>query len=508
MERPATLVVRADANSAMGAGHVMRCLALAQAWRDSGHDAIYCGQIDSDSLRRRLSAAGFLHLETGPAIADTIRMLHEQGLAGCRIVLDGYHFGSEWQTELVTAGYLVMVMDDGARLASYAAHVIVAAEQDARASAYVTSPSTLILTGSRFRLLRPGFTQLARSAREITDGSVVLISFGGADSTNATRSVVLALDQVLRPADKALVVLGPVNRHSASVKQALDGVGYRYELHQDVDDMSALYARADLAVGAAGGAAWEMAVSGLPAVLMPVAENQQAGMEFLTRAGAAVGLAGPDAIVTKDFAVLVKALLESPSQLVKMSAKGRGACDGNGAMRVCQILASLTGEQRAVEYVLRPAEPGDMEQVFRLANDPLVRQNSFSLQAISLAQHTTWYAERLASSRTVFYVLDLVGVVAALARFDMIGDVAEIDVAVHPAFRGRGLGARILRESAGPAAARLGVSELRAAVFEGNAESRRCFARAGFQETGFDTVKGKPCALFAWTTSDMDACLD
>ena len=507
MERPATLVIRADANSAMGAGHVMRCLALAQAWRDSGRAAIFCGRIDSDFLRRRISEAGFMHFESGPAVGDTVGMLHDRGLAGCWVVLDGYHFGPEWQIELVTAGYLVAVMDDGARLASYAAQVIVAAEQDARASAYSASPSTLILTGSSFRLLRPGFAQLARSARETTDGAVVLISFGGADSANVTRSVVLALDQVLRPRDKALVVLGPVNRHGASVKQALDGVGYRYELHQDVDDMASLYARADLALSAAGGAAWEMAVSGLPAVLVPVADNQKAGMEFLTRAGAAVGLVGPEALVTEDFAVLAKALLESPSQLAEMSARGREACDGNGAMRVCQILASLIDEPLAGDFVLRPAESGDMEQILRLANDPLVRQNSFSPQAISLAQHAAWYAERLASSRTAFFVLDLAGVVTALARFDMIGDVAEVDVAVHPAFRGRGLGARILQESAVRAAARLGVSEMRAVVLEGNAESRRCFVRAGFLEAGFDTVKGKPCAIYVWTTSDMDACL-
>src|SRR6202789_2738125 len=37
----ATLLIRADANVAIGTGHVMRCLALAQAWQDAGGRCIF-----------------------------------------------------------------------------------------------------------------------------------------------------------------------------------------------------------------------------------------------------------------------------------------------------------------------------------------------------------------------------------------------------------------------------------------------------------------------------------
>ena len=34
MQTPGPLILRADATPQMGSGHVMRCLALAEAWRD------------------------------------------------------------------------------------------------------------------------------------------------------------------------------------------------------------------------------------------------------------------------------------------------------------------------------------------------------------------------------------------------------------------------------------------------------------------------------------------
>jgi spore coat polysaccharide biosynthesis predicted glycosyltransferase SpsG len=53
------LLIRADASTRIGTGHLMRCLALAQAWKDSGGGVVFITDCESTGLLQRLSDEGF-----------------------------------------------------------------------------------------------------------------------------------------------------------------------------------------------------------------------------------------------------------------------------------------------------------------------------------------------------------------------------------------------------------------------------------------------------------------
>src|SRR5215471_8784877 len=70
-----TLLVRCDATVAMGTGHAMRCLALAQAWQDLGGVAVFVMTESTPAIESRLreQAVEVIKLQTEPGSGNDAR---------------------------------------------------------------------------------------------------------------------------------------------------------------------------------------------------------------------------------------------------------------------------------------------------------------------------------------------------------------------------------------------------------------------------------------------------
>jgi len=150
-----TLVIRADASIAIATGHVMRCLALAQAWQDTGGYVVFAMAESTPSIDARLQSEGmeFVRLQADPNSAkdatDTAALAHDRDAAW--VVADGYRFDSEYQLNLKNSGLKLLFVDDMGQCTHYFADLVLNQNVHASERMYANrESSTRLLLGSAF----------------------------------------------------------------------------------------------------------------------------------------------------------------------------------------------------------------------------------------------------------------------------------------------------------------------------------------------------------------------
>lgn len=434
-------------------------------------------------LERLTSEAG---IEVHPAVAPTGSA--EDARATSRIavdqraswvVVDGYHFGASFQSLLVEQGQKVLWIDDFGHAGTYTAHLVLNQNLDADERLYAQRDArTRLLLGSRFTLLRREFLHWAAIDRErpasVTD--VLLLAGGGGANDLSDR--VLGMLTELESERLRFHVIG----HTPS-EASQDPRIHRY---QRLSDLSGLMADSQLAVSAAGSTAWELAFMGVPALLVSVAENQRPVAAALEHHGAAVDLGWHTELEGERLRNHLEGLIRDRDARSEMTRRGQELVDGEGADRV---VAQLLQEPLR----LRPVRPTDRRRIWDWANDPQVRQASFSPEPIPWADHVAWFDRQLAADAGPFWLaMNEDETAVGQIRFELASaDEADVHIAVRQGQRGRGVGASLIELATQRFFQQSPVARVHAYIRPENAASLHAFRRAGYQPAEDAVIKGR-----------------
>lgn len=485
-----SLIVRADGGSQIGDGHMMRCLALTQAWQDAGGHATFAMALNAPAIKARLEAEemSVVQMATDVGSADdsmhTINLARELG--ACWVVVDGYQFGSDYQRAIKNAGLSLLFIDDNGHADHYYANLVLNQNIHAEASLYAQrEPYTRLLLGMRYVLLRREFLKWREWKREIPDvARKVLVTLGGGDPDNVTLKVIQALQQMQVDGLEAVVVAGASNPHHHKLEAVAENSRFAIRIDSNVTNMPELMAWADVAVSGGGSTCWELSFMRLPSIVMVLADNQQRIGERLQLHGAAINLGIGANVTASEITGTLNELLTDSAKRSEMARSGQELVDGEGAARVVRGIKS-------VPLTLRSARAEDCRLVWEWANEPEVRDSAFNSAPILWETHQQWFGRKLLDPNCHIYIaLDDQVIPIGQVRFDCVSDKeAEIDITIDKSKRGMGYGSTLIRLAVEELFNQTTFQVVHAFVKPHNSASIRAFERAQFKKFGMEMIR-------------------
>ena len=339
------VVIRADASTQIGTGHVLRCMALGQAIKDGGGEVRLLACEIPAALAERMKSEGIEVVVTGKDrgtpddLEDTVE--RSKGWADA-IVLDGYKFDHAFQSGVKGAGFKTLVIDDDLPSDQFVADILLNQNLHAKEELYAGSNVDTMLLGLKYALLRREFREQPNREASVRSRNV-LVTLGGSDSDNVTKKVIDSLNTVSLTGLKSRVLIGAGNPNAESLKQAADASRGEVEILRDVTNMREQYEWADIAISGGGSTVWELAFMGLPSLVIILADNQEKIAKSVWRAGTGVLLGWHHKVKPEQIAKQVRDLLVSSESRDRMGRWAQGQVDGQGAVRVADALREAVG---------------------------------------------------------------------------------------------------------------------------------------------------------------------
>lgn len=331
---PVDYLFRLDADSQIGTGHLMRCLAIADALQTQGGQCAFVCRPLPTTIRYKLQPYTLIELHDDAVFWPALIELTPRWL-----IIDHYGLNAEFEAQAHRFGCKILVLDDLADRRHEADLLLdqgpLRCDDDYRE---LINADCQLLLGADYALLRQEFVAHRKTAA--TPFHRGFISFGGADPAHAC----LLTLQALTASDwwsrcEWTLLAGAANPDWETLQQWLARHPARVSLLRHSDQVADLLATHDFAIGAAGGMMWERCCIGLPTLSIPIADNQQFN----------------DAVIAH-FALgerLTLAELETPERLaaaltrlqVQAEAyrqRGQALVDGQGLTRLATLLRAHT----------------------------------------------------------------------------------------------------------------------------------------------------------------------
>lgn len=325
---------RLDADTQIGTGHLMRCIAIAnELVRYNSYCYFLCRELPQPLQNQIVNQGHKVHLVANEDSALVV-------LAELKpewLTIDHYGLDARFENKSRAFSKRILVIDD---LANRQHHCDFLLDQSPLRTPEDyqpwINPECQLLLGLNYALVRPEFRQFRK--KRIISWKKGLICFGGADPDNITLTTLQTLDSQCQMKDiKWTVIVGSANPHWQKLKHFTTRSRLDIMLIKQSDQIAQIMADHDFAIGATGVMTWERACIGIPTLAIPIADNQSFGFEAIKH----FGLGETIEVSELTSATLVSVLKRLQQQSNVYLKRNQAMVDGLGVKRLTLALLQI-----------------------------------------------------------------------------------------------------------------------------------------------------------------------
>jgi len=307
--------IRADGNSQIGLGHVIRSLSLAEMV-GVYFDCHFIIRNPPSILKSQILdvCKSIIELPDTDNNEAEVRMLTRDYLNGKEIViLDGYHFQTEYQRIIKNKGCYLVCIDD-IHAYHFVADAIINHIGGITEDRYSKESYTKLFLGPEYSLIRKEFWQSQKNGdalrRESNSYSNCLLCMGGSDPNNCTQKMLFHLTKI-KTIESINIVIGETYPFEEELKLANEIIANKnIKIYKSVNAqlIADLINISDFGVFPASTIALEAHALKLPMMIGYHVENQIEAYDYWVNMGFAIGLGEFNFVTEKSLYVALENL--------------------------------------------------------------------------------------------------------------------------------------------------------------------------------------------------------
>lgn len=335
------IMFRADGNSSIGSGHIMRCLSIADALKKKSKNSIFI--VSDKSMKNTITSRGYECIVLGTDYKnmesefDSLPLLIKD--YSCEtVVVDSYYVTKNYLKSLRELTKTVYIDDVFSFaypcdiLINYNIYADKALYEDLYAKEGMTAPQMLL--GPSYAPLREIYSDI-RPKEIHEDVNEVLVLTGGSDPLH----IAVSLLKEIPDTPHFTFVVGLLSADYAEITE-LASKKKNVTIQGPVENLKGLMEKADVAISAAGSTQYELCAMGVPCVNYAFADNQLPGAKgFSSRnlmlySGDFREKSNPSGEIVRNLSTLIS----DCNMRSDFSANMQKVVDGNGALKIADTL--------------------------------------------------------------------------------------------------------------------------------------------------------------------------